>query len=230
VAALGAEYMTEGLDETPEGTVAPSAMSAVLAHPATVMAVGPGLGVGEGVAAFVAGLAAHADRPLVLDADAINVFAGRAGELKARSGLTFVLTPHPGEMARLLGMSTADVQAHRVDTARDLATRLGVFVVLKGHRTVIATPGGRVHINPTGNPGMATGGTGDVLTGMIAGWLAQLGDAEQACLLAVYLHGAAGDLAADDEGEVSMTAGDLLGRIGDAFLELTARRRRRERE
>ena len=131
-------------------------------------------------------------------------------------------------MARLLGVSTASVQARRVETARELAMSAGVFVVLKGQRTIIATPAGRVHVNPTGNPGMATGGTGDVLTGMIAGWLAQLGDAEQACRLAVYLHGAAGDLAAGDEGEVSMIAGDLLGRIGKAVLGLTAKGRRGE--
>ncbi len=223
VASLGAEYMTEGLDETPEGTVAPSALAAVLAHPADVVAAGPGLGSGAAVAAFVDGLIARADRPLVLDADALNAFAGRSDALKARPGQVIVLTPHPGEMGRLLGVPAADVQARRVDAARELATRLGAHVVLKGHRTVIATPGGRAHINTTGNPGMATGGTGDVLTGMIAGWLAQLGDAERACLLAVHLHGAAGDLAADDEGEVSMTAGDLLGRIGDAVLALGAR-------
>ena len=100
-----------------------------------------------------------------------------------------------------------------------------MYVVLKGHRTLIATPDGKVFINPTGNAGMATGGTGDVLTGMIAGWLAQLLDAEAACKLAVYLHGMAGDLAEADEGEVSMTAGDVVGHLGDAIMELTARRK-----
>ena len=229
VATLGAEYMTESLDENAGGTVAASALPAVLGHGATVFAAGPGLGSGEGVAAFVAGLAARADRPLVLDADALNAFAGRPTGLKARPGQTIVVTPHPGEMARLLGVATADVQTRRVDAARDLARSAGLFVVLKGHRTVIATPSGRVHVNPTGNPGMATGGTGDVLTGMIAGWLAQLGDAERACQLAVYLHGAAGDLAARDEGAVSMIAGDLLGRIGESVLGLLAPGRAEER-
>jgi NAD(P)H-hydrate repair Nnr-like enzyme with NAD(P)H-hydrate dehydratase domain len=100
-----------------------------------------------------------------------------------------------------------------------------VYVVLKGYRTLIATPEGHVSINPTGSPGMATGGTGDVLTGMLAAWLAQLLDAEAACKIAVYLHGAAGELADANEGEVSMTASDLAGHIGDAVLELTARRR-----
>jgi ADP-dependent NAD(P)H-hydrate dehydratase / NAD(P)H-hydrate epimerase len=100
-----------------------------------------------------------------------------------------------------------------------------VYVVLKGHRTLIATPDEKVFINPTGNPGMATGGTGDVLTGMIAAWLAQLLDAEAACKLAVYLHGMAGDLADADEGEVALTSADLVAHLGDAVMELTARRK-----
>jgi ADP-dependent NAD(P)H-hydrate dehydratase / NAD(P)H-hydrate epimerase len=227
VACLGADYMTEGLDETTAGTVAASALDTVLALPGSVIAAGPGLGGGEGVAALVTGLVERARVPLVLDADALNVFAADPGRLAAREGQVIVVTPHPGEMGRLVGMTAAEVQAHRLETARTLATTHGLFVVLKGHRTVIATPDGRAYINTTGNPGMATGGTGDVLTGMIAAWLAQLGDAETACLLAVYLHGAAGDLAADDEGQVSMTAGDLVLRIGDAILELSAERQDR---
>ena len=114
-------------------------------------------------------------------------------------------------MARLVGMSTDEVQASRLEIARNFAVAHHVYVVLKGHRTLIATPDEKVFINPTGNPGMATGGTGDVLTGMIAAWLAQLLDAEAACKLAVYLHGMAGDLAEADEGEVAMTSADLAG-------------------
>src|SRR5438128_7895008 len=128
-------------------------------------------------------------------------------------------------MARLVGMSTDEVQANRLDVARNFASAHHVYVVLKGHRTLIATPDEKVFINPTGNPGMATGGTGDVLTGMIAAWLAQLLDAEAACKLAVYLHGMAGDLAEADDSEISMTAADVAGHIGDAVLELTARRK-----
>src|SRR5204862_6800162 len=112
-------------------------------------------------------------------------------------------TPHPGEMARLVGSGSDEVQANRIEVASDFATTHHVYVVLKGHRTVIATPEGRVFINPTGNPGMATGGTGDVLTGMIAAWLGQLLDAEAACRLAVFLHGAAGDIAESAEGQAS---------------------------
>lgn len=230
VAALGAEYMTEGLEDEPDGTFAPAALDAVLALPGTVIAAGQGLGTSEGAKGLVAGLVERATVPLVLDADAINAFAGAPELLRARPGQTVVVTPHPGEMARLLGVSTADVQAHRLEAARRLAASNRLFVVLKGHRTIVATPDGRAHINPTGNPGMATGGTGDVLSGMVAGWLAQIGDAEGACTLGVYLHGLAGDMAAADQSEVAMTAGDLVRRIGDAVLELTGRRRSREAE
>ncbi len=225
VAALGAEYMTEPLPETVDGAVASAALDAVLGRGHDVIAAGPGLGAGPEQRAFVAGLVDQATVPLVLDADALNAFAGDAPRLVGREGQAIIITPHPGEMARLVGTSVADVQRHRIDVARGFATTHQLYVVLKGHRTIIATPEGRVFINRTGNPGMATGGSGDVLTGMIAAWLAQLMDAEAACKLAVYLHGAAGDLAEADEGEVAMTAGDILAHLGDAVLELTARKR-----
>jgi ADP-dependent NAD(P)H-hydrate dehydratase / NAD(P)H-hydrate epimerase len=222
VASLGAEYMTEGLAETADGTLSAFALDDVLRLTGDVIAAGPGLGSTDAVGAFVTGLLERSTAPLVLDADAINAFAGEPGRLVARENQVVVVTPHPGEMARLLGIPTGDVQAHRLETALTLATTHRLFVVLKGHRTIIATPDGHAFVNTTGNPGMATGGTGDVLTGMIAAWLAQLADPATACCLAVHLHGAAGDLAADDEGEVSMTAGDLVQHIGDAVLELSA--------
>jgi ADP-dependent NAD(P)H-hydrate dehydratase / NAD(P)H-hydrate epimerase len=225
VAALGPEYMTEGLDEGPSGTVAADALERVLSLEKDVVAVGPGLGTGEGPSAFVHGLLQRSQVPLVMDADALNAFAGDPNRIVGRDGLDVIVTPHPGEMARLLGVDPQEVQANRLDAARRLATSQRLYVVLKGHRTIIATPDGKAFINPTGNPGMATGGTGDVLTGMIAAWLGQLLDAEAACRLAVYLHGAAGDLAEADEGELSMTAADLAGHLGDAVLELTARER-----
>jgi ADP-dependent NAD(P)H-hydrate dehydratase / NAD(P)H-hydrate epimerase len=225
VASLGTEYMTEGLPDGPTGAVEPSALETVRGLVADVIVAGPGLGAGEGVRAFVRGLLEQATLPIVLDADALNAFAGEPGLLSAREGQQIVITPHPGEMARLLGISTAEVQSHRLESASNFATAHGVHVVLKGHRTIIASPDGKVFINPTGNPGMATGGTGDVLAGMIGAWLAQLEEPEAACLAGVYLHGAAGDLAADDEGQVAMTAVDLVAHLGDAFMELTARRR-----
>jgi NAD(P)H-hydrate epimerase len=224
VAALGAEYMTEPLAEQ-DGHVAPSALNRLLELPADVIAVGPGLGPGEGTRRVVRGLIERSGVPLVLDADALNAFSGQADALQGRDGLDIVITPHPGEMARLAGASTEEVQKDRIGTAREFAVRHHLHVVLKGHRTIVASPEGRVGVNLTGNPGMATGGTGDVLTGMIAAWLAQLLDAESAARLAVYLHGHAGDLSEADEGEHAMTAGDIVAHLGDAILELTARRR-----
>jgi NAD(P)H-hydrate epimerase len=224
IASLGAEFMTEPLDETPEGTVAFDALDRVLDLGADIIAVGPGLGRSPSTAAFVQGLVERSGVPLVLDADALSAFAGDTDRLMGREDLSIVITPHPGEMARLLGLSVEEVQQHRLDVARDFASNHRLHVVLKGHRTIVATPEGKSFINLTGNPGMATAGSGDVLTGMIAGWFAQALDAEAACKLAVHLHGSAGDMAEADEGEVALIAGDLLDRLGDAVLQLTARR------
>jgi NAD(P)H-hydrate epimerase len=225
IASLAAEYMTEPLDETPTGSVAARALDRVLEIEPDVIAVGPGLGRDSSTVDFVLGLLDRSTVPLVLDADALNALAGNVAHLAAREGRTIVLTPHPGEMARLLGTTTQEVQADRIEAALSFATLHHVYLVLKGHRTLIATPDGELFINPTGNPGMATGGTGDVLTGMLAAWLGQLLDAGAACRLAVFLHGAAGDLAEAAEWEVSLVASDLVAHIGDALLELTARRK-----
>jgi hydroxyethylthiazole kinase-like uncharacterized protein yjeF len=224
VAAMGAEYMTEPLDEAING-LDPDNIDHLLEIARDVVALGPGLGQAEGTRDFVKQFVDRATMPLVVDADALNAFASDPDRLAGREGRDVIITPHPGEMARLVGMSSDEVQASRLEIARNFAVAHRVYVVLKGHRTLIATPDEKVFINPTGNAGMATGGTGDVLTGMIAAWLAQLLDAEAACKLAVYLHGMAGDLAEADEGEVSMTAGDLAAHIGDAVMELTARRK-----
>ncbi|HSC27468.1 MAG TPA: NAD(P)H-hydrate dehydratase [Vicinamibacterales bacterium] len=225
IAAMAPEYMTEPLDETATGTIDFSALDRVLELKADVIAVGPGLGQAPGTAAFVEALLERAGVPLVLDADALNAFASDPSRLMGRDGVDVIITPHPGEMARLLNTSIEAVQHDRLRHAREFAAAHRVHVVLKGHRTLVAGPDGRTFVNLTGNAGMATGGTGDLLTGMIAAWFAQLLDAEAACTLAVYLHGAAGDLAEADEGEVALTAGDLAAHLGDAVLELTARRR-----
>jgi hydroxyethylthiazole kinase-like uncharacterized protein yjeF len=227
VAAMAPEYMTEGLEETAAGTVDYAALERVLEFKADVIAVGPGLGQSPGTAAFVHGLLERAGVPLILDADALNAFSGDPERLVGRDGVDVVITPHPGEMGRLLNLSVEAVQHDRLRHATEFAANHRVHVVLKGHRTVIATPENRTFINLTGNAGMATGGTGDLLTGMIAAWFGQLLDAEAACKLAVYLHGTAGDLAEADEGEVSLVAGDVAARLGDAVLELTARRRQK---
>jgi len=224
VAAMAPEYMTEALEETADG-LHPEGVERVLDMARDVIALGPGIGQGTSTRHFVRALVDRATTPLVIDADGLNALSEDPDKLLGREGRDVIITPHPGEMARLVGMSTAEVQASRLEIARNFAVAHHVYVVLKGHRTVIATPDEKVFINPTGNPGMATGGTGDVLTGMVAAWLAQLLDAEAACKLAVYLHGMAGDLTEADEGEVAMTAGDLAGHIGDAILELTARRK-----
>ena len=217
VASMAPEFMTEPLAESADGTIAAGAIERVLDLRHDVIACGPGLGRGPGAGAFVRALLDRATVPLVLDADAITVLADDPGRLAGTEERDVIITPHPGEMARLIGSSIEKVQANRIDVATDFATTHRVYVILKGHRTIIATPQGHVFINPTGNPGMATGGTGDVLTGMIAAWLAQLLDAEAACRLAVFLHGAAGDLAEADEGQVAMTATDVIARLGDAL-------------
>jgi NAD(P)H-hydrate epimerase len=225
LAALAPEYMTEPLEETAAGTVDFASLDRVLEIKADVIALGPGLGRDPATTAFVHGLVERAGVPLVLDADALNAFADDPGHLMGRDGVDVIITPHPGEMARLLNTSIEAVQHDRLNVARDFAAAHRVHVVLKGHRTLVAGPDNRAFVNLTGNAGMATGGTGDLLTGMIAAWFAQLLDAEAACKLAVYLHGTAGDLAEADEGEVALVAGDVAARLGDAVLELTARRR-----
>lgn len=226
VAAMGPEYMTEGCEETSDGTVAFEALERLLEIDADVIALGPGIGRHPSTAALVQGLVERSGVPLVLDADALNAFVGEPDRLIGRDGVDIIITPHPGEMARLTGLTIEEVQARRLEVARDFASTHHVHVVLKGHRTIVASPDGRAFVNITGNPGMATGGTGDVLTGMIAAWFGQLLDAEAACKLAVYVHGLAGDLADADEGEVAMTATDIIARLGDAVLDLVARKKR----
>ena len=222
VSALMPEYMTLGLDDTVDGTVSARAIETVLAERCDVLAVGPGLGRGEGARALVRALVARSTVPMVLDADGLNAFADDPTELNGREGHDLIVTPHPGEMARLTGTTVDHVQTHRVEVARELATTRQIYVVLKGAGTLVATPDGAVLVNLTGNPGMATGGTGDVLTGVVAAWLAQLVDTEAACALGVFLHGLAGDLAAAEQGEVALIASDLAAQLGPAVLDLTA--------
>ena len=157
---------------------------------------------------------------MVVDADALNAFEGSASQLNGR-GRTVIITPHPGEMSRLTGLSIAEIQANRLEVARKFAREHELIVVLKGHRTLIAAPDGTVWVNPTGNPGMATGGTGDVLTGMVAGLIAQHPQhAFEATALAVYLHGLAGDLASESVGENSLVATDLVRFLPEAFAQM----------
>jgi hydroxyethylthiazole kinase-like uncharacterized protein yjeF len=230
LATLGVEYMTLALEETSEGQAAWEALDRILDTDADVIALGPGLGRAPSTMALVQAVVERAGVPLVLDADALFAFVGESDRLLGREDAEVIITPHPGEMARLTGLTVEAVQANRVEVARTFAVNHRLHVVLKGHRTVVATPDGKAYINLTGNPGMASGGTGDVLTGIVAAWFAQLLDTSDAAQLAVYLHGLAGDLAAADEGEVAMVAGDLVDRLGDAVLELTSTRRRKPGE
>jgi NAD(P)H-hydrate epimerase len=203
------------------GALTAAAAEQVLAAAAgkSALAVGPGLGQDAGTVAAIRRLAVAAELPLVLDADGINAFAGRPEELAARRAPT-VLTPHPGELGRLLGISTAEVQADRPAAARRAAAATGAIVVLKGSLTLIAAPGGGLYVNPTGNPGMASGGTGDVLTGILGGLVAQRLEPLDAACLAVYLHGLAGDLALARLRGPSLAAEDLIASLPAAFADL----------
>ena len=182
----------------------------------TVIAMGPGLGRGPEIEAMVARTVAEFEHPMVLDADALGWQATKNDGLPR----VRILTPHPGEMARLTGKTTAEIQNDRVGAARAFATDRQVTLLLKGQRTVIAFPDGRVWINPTGTPAMGTGGSGDVLTGMIAGFLAQFpGQPDQAVAAAVYLHGLAGEIGARALGEKCLIATDILRYLPDAMEE-----------
>lgn len=184
----------------------------------TACAVGPGLSTHYETVQTIRGFIQRLTLPLVVDADGINALAGSLDILK-RLKAPAVLTPHPGEMGKLLGVSSNDVQKDRIGIASDFAKHYNVTLVLKGAGTVIASPAGDVFINSTGNPGMATAGTGDVLTGMIGGLLAQGYPEVQAACLGVYLHGLAGDLAAKEKGETSLVAGDMIEKIPEAIRE-----------
>lgn len=221
VAGFYPELMTEALLETEAGTIAKTARRRLdeLAKGKTVLAIGPGISRHTQTSQLARAVVSHRQLPSVLDADGLNAFEGQAGKLKGKGG-TLVITPHPGEMARLAGCSTADVQKDRLGVARKFAREHDVIVVLKGHRTLVVRPDGEAWVNTTGNPGMSTGGTGDVLTGMVAGMMAQHPpkDVLLAVLAAVHLHGLAGDVMRERMGEHSLVATDLLRGLPEAFL------------
>ncbi|HZZ39205.1 MAG TPA: NAD(P)H-hydrate dehydratase [Acidobacteriaceae bacterium] len=220
VAAITPELMTFPLREGPHGeadvsNLQPNVLKR-LTERATVIAMGPGLGTEP--EAFVLGLIEKTQLPLVLDADALNILAKHPGKIDGRKR-TVVLTPHPGEMARLAGISTEEVQERREPLAREFATKHHVTLVLKGWRTLIAHPDGRIAVNTTGNPGMAKGGSGDILTGIVAATLAQHpGHPDQAVEAAVYLHGLAADFALREQDEHTLLATDTVDHLFRAFL------------
>jgi ADP-dependent NAD(P)H-hydrate dehydratase / NAD(P)H-hydrate epimerase len=216
----GAGLVTVACSELNLTAVAPVLMTAPLPNPRTiasiverkdVIAIGPGLGSDPEMVSLTRSLFTGSDKPMVVDADGLNALSvGQIPDLPGNAKLR-VLTPHPGEMSRLTGKTVAAIQADRLDAARALSTEKKICLVLKGERTLIAFPDGRVWINPTGTPAMATGGTGDILTGMVAGFLGQFpNQPDLAIAAAVYLHGLAGELGAASKGEKPLIATDLL--------------------
>jgi NAD(P)H-hydrate epimerase len=227
VAAGSVESMTLPLAADEEGRLRPAAVERLLemCGRCTALAAGPGLGTSGETPEALRRLARECELPLVLDADALNAFAGRAGELRSRPAPT-VLTPHPGELGRLLGRSAAAVNEDRLAAVGEAARLTGAVVALKGHLTLVAAPGesqpgaGPVAINPTGNAGLASGGSGDVLTGVIGALLAQGVEAWDAACLGVFVHGLAADLLAAERGPEAIPAGDLAAALPGALSAL----------
>jgi ADP-dependent NAD(P)H-hydrate dehydratase / NAD(P)H-hydrate epimerase len=219
VAAAHPEYMTESLPSTSEGTFAAettrSGRYAEAVRGKTVVAMGPGVGQHPETQEFVRNAVSETDLPIVLDADGLNAYTGRGALLIRSKSAHLVVTPHPGEMARLIGGSIAQVQKDRVKTAVDAARAWNAHVVLKGYHTIVASPSGKVFVNTTGNPALAKGGTGDVLTGVLAGLIAQFGteDFLRVIALGVYLHGRAADLLS----EQAEPSGILPGEVAQAI-------------
>ena len=221
IASYAPEIMTEPLAETDAGSIAMRAPDdpalAAITDRKTVIAIGPGMGQHPETVQFIRKFVQQSKTPMVVDADALNALARQRSRFEGPR----IFTPHPGEMSRLTGKTIAEIQQDRIGHARAFATEHGVHLVLKGNRSVIAFPDGRVWINPTGSPAMATGGTGDVLTGMIAGLVAQFPkQLEDALLAAVYLHGRAGELGAEALGEKSFMATDLFEFLPEAMREI----------
>jgi len=221
VASLVLEAMTEPLPETPARTLALKAREAIveLAGTRDAVAIGPGIGLDDETARVVRSLIHELRQPTAVDADALTALTGHLDVLRDAPSAR-CLTPHPGEMARMLGARVDEVQRDRIETVREFATRHRVHIVLKGARSVIGVPDGRVFVNPTGNPGMASGGTGDVLTGMLGAFLARGIEPGTALLSSVYLHGSAGDVAAERVGEEALVARDVIAAIPEAFKRL----------
>jgi NAD(P)H-hydrate epimerase len=217
------EVMTEPLAEAKPGFLGVDSFDAIerLMEGKKVLALGPGISTREDTVKLVHKIVEQSTIPLVIDADGINGLASNLKLLK-RTKIPVVLTPHPGEMARLTGGSSKEVQRDRVTVARNFAQEYRCYLVLKGARSLIAEPDGKVSVNLTGNAGMASGGMGDVLTGMIPGFISQGYDIPTSAKLAVFMHGLLGDLSAVEKGPVGFIASDLVNEIPrmlKAFIE-----------
>ncbi len=237
MASFQPEIMTEGVPSTPAGTLASSGIDRILEllEGRDAAGLGPGLTTEKETVDVVRRLTREAEVPMVLDADALNAYAGRAHELVNLKGQPLVVTPHPGEFARLTAHSIRQITENGISFAREFARDRNLWLVLKGFRTLVASPDGQVYACPLGNPGMATAGSGDVLTGVITSFLGQYraqarvspSQTTDAVVSAVYLHSLAGDLAAQHGGMDSLTAGDILDHLGSAFLQLRGHGSRR---
>jgi NAD(P)H-hydrate epimerase len=218
-----AELMTEPLPETPQKTLSSEALDKIvsLLEGKDGLMIGPGISTHPSTAELVLSLIPKIKVPTVFDADALNILASMPELFKSLPQLS-VLTPHPGEFARLIGLSTKEVVDNRLELSSRFAQEHKVFLVLKGYKTLIATPEGNVYINPTGNPGMASGGSGDVLSGMIGSMIIQEKNLLEAILAAVYVHGLSGDIGAERLGEKALTAGNLIIYLPSALKKLTA--------
>jgi len=216
------EVMTAPLPEITSGVLSDESFDIImnLVSDKRCLAIGPGIGTAPEARRLVQRLVKSCPIPMVIDADGLNNIAGSAEILKSRKAET-ILTPHPGEMARLINASPKDVQADRIACARQFAEKFKVHLVLKGARTIIAHPDGQVYLNPTGNPGMASAGMGDVLTGMIAGFVSQGYPPAAAAHIAVFLHGAAADRVAQSCGPFGFIASDVMAEIPAAIKQLT---------
>jgi NAD(P)H-hydrate epimerase len=213
--------MTEPLREHNAGFLGMASFKKIqeLMEGKQVLALGPGLSTREDTVKLVHAIIKESSIPVVVDADGINAL-GVHPELLQQVDVPIVLTPHPGEMARLVGVSAREVQRDRIAIAKDFAQRYGCYLVLKGARSLIAEPDGSLCINLTGNPGMASGGMGDLLTGMIPGFIAQGYDCATSTKLAVFIHGLAGDLLSCEKGPVGFIAGDVLSEVPRALKSL----------
>jgi len=232
VAAAHPEYMTEALATTRDGTIARSNLGdhfSTITKGRTVVAIGPGLGQNEETQEFVRSVVKTTESPIVLDADGLNAFAGRADELRERKSKFLAITPHPGEMARLLGSSVKEVEADRVKTATEAAKRWNAHVILKGAHTIVAAPDGRFLVNTTGNAGLSKGGSGDVLTGVLAAMTGQFktDDWLRTLALGVYLHGAAAEVASRGTDLSGIVASDVARAVPHARRELLQELQRR---
>jgi NAD(P)H-hydrate epimerase len=215
------ELMTESLPETNEKTLSSDALTKILGllEDKDALMIGPGISTHQSTSQLVLSLIPKVKVPMVVDADALNILAAKPEILKSLKSPA-ILTPHPGEFARLLDMSTEDVVKNKLKLVPQFAKEYGIYLVLKGYKTIVATPEGNMFVNPTGNPGMATAGSGDVLSGMIASMIIQEVDLLDAVIAAIYIHGLSGDIGSEKLGEKSLVAGDIMRYLPQAIRRL----------